>query len=645
MDQLSSDQRKAFMRIYARYNTQTNTEIDWTDAAPIVEGDQAVLLSKDLIEPNAEKETHKLLNKLIVIRLNCDAKHSITDVCPSSAVPATYLDLCAIQLLQLKEAHRVDVPLVIINSAETRPAIEKALRDYEAVGLTVHLCTMTQLNPVVADNGDLSMQDSAAGFVPSLANAVQTFLESDARASMAKRDLLLVGPATQAGAVCPAILKRLASTRTLDVMAEVVRRPASAAGKPLASFIRAGGRARVMVPEAPSGEMPRFTTVRSCPLVSTGVWWVRLGSLVNNKVKCFPIERVALVDGMMLQAGLPDTVRVGAVVVEGARGEGVVDMMEEEEVKVKDKEEGNKKCGKNGTPAKTIRRRKATPTKPTKKWTPAPPPTVARPVADVQADPTHPPLARAALVEALRLTAIAALTLHQRFTDPDAVAPPAVARDVDALEPWRPGFMSRLANLRQDGWEPAVDSLETLGRPRPQSRRRGRGRDLMKLFSGNVSPGNLSSLYIPVPTVRVTFDKSVIHAWGMFAGEFIPADTLITEYVGEVVTGQVICDRRDKEYAATIGSDYLFRFPNGVIDATLRGNLGRLLNHSCDPNCSSKIIGVDSTCRVALFTSRDISIGEELTYDYRLSDDGDVVPCHCGAPKCRGRLNFVNEKD
>ena len=46
--------------------------------------------------------------------------------------------------------------------------------------------------------------------------------------------------------------------------------------------------------------------------------------------------------------------------------------------------------------------------------------------------------------------------------------------------------------------------------------------------------------------------------------------------------------------------------------------------------------------RVVLFTTRDIAAGEELLYDYMFAPErpDDCIPCHCGAPKCRGTLNI-----
>ena len=79
-----------------------------------------------------------------------------------------------------------------------------------------------------------------------------------------------------------------------------------------------------------------------------------------------------------------------------------------------------------------------------------------------------------------------------------------------------------------------------------------------------------------------------------------------------------------------------------MIDADVRGNAARWINHSCAPNCQS--FEYDDG-RVFIEARRTIRAGEELTYDYRLSLDGRITrkireeyACHCGARRCRGSL-------
>lgn len=56
-------------------------------------------------------------------------------------------------------------------------------------------------------------------------------------------------------------------------------------------------------------------------------------------------------------------------------------------------------------------------------------------------------------------------------------------------------------------------------------------------------------------------------------------------------------------------------------------------NHSCDPNLG--FVG-----QIGLAAMRDIQAGEELTFDYAMSDGGpyDEFGCHCGMPNCRGKV-------
>ena len=105
----------------------------------------------------------------------------------------------------------------------------------------------------------------------------------------------------------------------------------------------------------------------------------------------------------------------------------------------------------------------------------------------------------------------------------------------------------------------------------------------------------------------VKFERSAIHNWGLYAEENIPANEMIIEYVGDKVR-QIVSERREKAYIKSgIGSSYLFRINDDtVIDATKRGGIARFINHSCDPNCTAKIITVDHSPRIVIYALQDI---------------------------------------
>jgi len=62
------------------------------------------------------------------------------------------------------------------------------------------------------------------------------------------------------------------------------------------------------------------------------------------------------------------------------------------------------------------------------------------------------------------------------------------------------------------------------------------------------------------------------------------------------------------------------------------------VNHSCDPNCG---IGINETGAHDFVAIRQISLNEEITFDYAMRNYGvDYFPkkCMCGAEECRGTI-------
>jgi hypothetical protein len=123
---------------------------------------------------------------------------------------------------------------------------------------------------------------------------------------------------------------------------------------------------------------------------------------------------------------------------------------------------------------------------------------------------------------------------------------------------------------------------------------------------------------------RFRFGKSGVHGYGLFTIEPIRRGDMVIEYRGEIIRNSV-ANLREKRYQSEgKHSTYFFKIDKEtVIDATKKGNVARLINHSCAPNCFSRILAVDGVeSRIALFANKDIEAGEEITYDYRLSKGG-----------------------
>ena len=142
--------------------------------------------------------------------------------------------------------------------------------------------------------------------------------------------------------------------------------------------------------------------------------------------------------------------------------------------------------------------------------------------------------------------------------------------------------------------------------------------------------------------------RSKIHGSGVFAAKNIKKGEFIIEYKGLLRSHQEVDAAYDGEdetghtFLFTLNEDY-------VLDANIKGNEARWINHICNPNCDSEHVdaedGDKSKDRIEIKALRDIKTGEELSYNYgiRLSERHTsklkkLWACLCGSPKCSGTM-------
>lgn len=157
--------------------------------------------------------------------------------------------------------------------------------------------------------------------------------------------------------------------------------------------------------------------------------------------------------------------------------------------------------------------------------------------------------------------------------------------------------------------------------------------------------------------------------WGVRTLGMIPNGTFVCEYAGEVISFAEASRRQLAQ--KSVDHNYIIAVREHAgsgsttetfVDPAAVGNVGRFINHSCQPNLIMLPVRVHSLVpRLALFAIRNIDVQEELTFDYSggyhnrtpealLSSQSDAASqvsgpdgplrktCHCGAKNCAQSL-------
>jgi len=114
--------------------------------------------------------------------------------------------------------------------------------------------------------------------------------------------------------------------------------------------------------------------------------------------------------------------------------------------------------------------------------------------------------------------------------------------------------------------------------------------------------------------------------FGVYAIDAVAAGEIVSVWGGYIV---------DAEQLETLPHEvqqHTVQIEEGLYLATIGGaESADFINHSCDPN-----LGLRG--QITLVALRDIVVGEEVCFDYAMTDctPYDEFECHCGSPNCRG---------
>ncbi|KAL5415397.1 hypothetical protein PMIN06_000330 [Paraphaeosphaeria minitans] len=154
------------------------------------------------------------------------------------------------------------------------------------------------------------------------------------------------------------------------------------------------------------------------------------------------------------------------------------------------------------------------------------------------------------------------------------------------------------------------------------------------------------------------FKTGSSRGWGLRCKEDLFMGQFVDTYRGEVITDAEATRR--EQAGGQLKASYLYSLDKHqeseglaqediyVVDGEFMGGPSKFMNHSCAPNCRQYTVSYNKHDNriydLAFFAIRDITAGEELTFDYLDKEEAPegeeeapegAVPCLCGAEKCR----------
>jgi hypothetical protein len=122
---------------------------------------------------------------------------------------------------------------------------------------------------------------------------------------------------------------------------------------------------------------------------------------------------------------------------------------------------------------------------------------------------------------------------------------------------------------------------------------------------------------------------------GSFAIEKIGEGEVIASFGGFVVGQKDLKNYSIDRVARSLQLDEATYLLSGPLPEA-----GDMINHSCEPNCGA--FGTSS-----VLAMKNIEVGEELTFDYAMTDSSqyDEFKCFCGTENCRGKITGQDWQD
>ncbi|XP_047335236.1 UTP--glucose-1-phosphate uridylyltransferase [Impatiens glandulifera] len=155
LNEISENEKSGFINLVSRYLSGEAQHIEWSK---IQTPTDEVVVPYDSLAPLPEdpEETKKLLDKLVVLKLNGGLGTTMGCTGPKSVIEVrnglTFLDLIVKQIESLNTKYGCNVPLVLMNSFNTHDDTLKIVEQYSKSNIKIHTFNQSQYPRLVAED-------------------------------------------------------------------------------------------------------------------------------------------------------------------------------------------------------------------------------------------------------------------------------------------------------------------------------------------------------------------------------------------------------------------------------------------------------------------------------------------------------------
>ncbi|ESR43652.1 hypothetical protein CICLE_v10011657mg [Citrus x clementina] len=287
LNQISENEKNGFINLVARYLSGEAQHVEWSK---IQTPTDEIVVPYDSLAPVPEDpaETKKLLDKLVVLKLNGGLGTTMGCTGPKSVIEVrnglTFLDLIVIQIENLNAKYGCNVPLLLMNSFNTHDDTSKIIEKYSKSNVEIHTFNQSQYPRLCADDfvplPCKGKTDKDGWYPPGHGDVFPSLMNSgklDALISQGKEYVFAANSDNLGAIVDLKILNHLIQNKNEYCMEVTPKTLADVKGGTLISY---EGKVQLLeIAQVPDEHVNEFKSIEKFKIFNTNNLWVNLKAI------------------------------------------------------------------------------------------------------------------------------------------------------------------------------------------------------------------------------------------------------------------------------------------------------------------------------------------------------------------------------